>query len=376
MAKRILLVTNIFPPHIGGPATFIDRIARVLSDQGYRVTVVCSSDAPREASDAQRPFQVVRVCLRLREWYEIKVRLVLAWQLLIHRRVLVNGLEPYVAMIAPWVGARYLVKIVGDTAWETARNRGSTTLDIDRFQTDPAAQRAHAGLVQTRNRVFARALHVFTPSAYLKGMVAGWGVAAERITVVANGTDLVERRTDPPAGAPFTVLFVGRLTNWKGVETLLIALQTLPGVRAEILGDGPELPNMVELAPQLGVAGQVEFRGRADQAQVKSAMRACTCLVLTSLYEGLSHTLLEAMALGVPVVASRCGGNPAVVVDGVNGLLVPPQDPPALAAALARLRDDPALLQRLADGAYATGRELPIERTAEAVVELVKRHLG
>ncbi len=135
---RILLVTNIFPPFIGGPAIFIDRLAHSLAARGHEVTVICSSEGMPEAGyDAQRPFKVCRVDLSNRYKYEIMVRLTLGWQLLRHKLILVNGLENYLARIAQLLRRRYVLKIVGDSVWEQGRNWGLVTAGFDEFQNQP-----------------------------------------------------------------------------------------------------------------------------------------------------------------------------------------------------------------------------------------------
>jgi glycosyltransferase involved in cell wall biosynthesis len=363
---RVLLVTNIYPPMIGGPASFIDRLAHRLAARGDRITVVCSSDSPTDPGDAARPFRVVRICLRVREWYEIKVRLVLLWQMLRHRLVLVNGLESYAAQIARLTGRRYVLKIVGDNVWETARNRGTTVLGIDEFQSDAAGLARHADLFARRRQMLEHARRVVTPSEYLGRMVRGWAYPPDRLHVVLNGVDTSDSVADPAQrapGDPLRVLFVGRLTNWKGVETLLLALGRVDNVVVRVAGDGPEYPSLVALAAQLGLGDRATFLGRVPASVVHAEMRAAHVLVLTSLYEGLSHTLLECQPLALPAIASNCGGNPEVIRDGENGLLVPPLDPVALAAALNRIQSDEGLRMRLCRGAKARAVDFSLDAT-------------
>jgi glycosyltransferase involved in cell wall biosynthesis len=374
---RILLVTNIFPPQIGGPATFIDRVAQHLAANGYTVTVICSSDRPADAGDSRRRFKVWRICTSNKYWYQVKLRLVLLLELLRNREVLVNGLEEYVRQIAFLTRRSYVLKIVGDVAWESARNSGRTTLNIDDFQADARSQQEFASMIASRNRYVRDARLVLTPSDYLRRMVIGWGVAPDRVVTVRNGVELPERSALEIAAqesGAFRVLFVGRLTNWKGVETLLLALLHLPDrVRVTIVGDGPAMPALVELAKQLGLADRVAFMGRQPETVVRSAMEGAHVLVLTSLYEGLSHTLIEAAAMGVPCVASACGGNGEVIAHGETGLLIPAQDTAALAAAIARLLNDEPLRLRLARAARASAASFALSRTVDDVLAVVNR---
>jgi glycosyltransferase involved in cell wall biosynthesis len=364
MAK-VLLVTDIFPPQIGGPATFIDRLARSLAMRDHNVTVVCSSPQRRDPSDAERPFTVQRVSLASRERYEAMVRLRLAVEMARHRLIFVNGLERYVAEVNQVVRRPFVLKIVGDTVWETARNRGLTHLAIDDFQTDSRSHAQFAADLRARRRRVDAARHIVVPSEYLRRLVEAWGVPRERVTVIRNGT------TSPVTGAVvrprrserLRALFVGRLTNWKGVETLLLAARQFEGLDVEIVGDGPLWPHLVELSAQLGLTDRVLFRGRLSAEGVRDAMARAHTLVLTSLYEGLSHTVLEAFAAGLPCIVSDRGGNEEVVKDARNGLVVPAQDVGRLVHALRRLAADDAFRCGLAATALDTARAFDLADT-------------
>ena len=371
--KRILLVTNIFPPMIGGPATFIDLLGHELSRAGWAVTVVCSSQKRLESSDSERPFRVIRVSFANRYWYEFVIRLRLFVQLLRHRNVFVNGLEAYLLDANCLIRRRYTLKIVGDSAWERVRNLGDVVLDIDQFQIDAAAQLKWSHLILKRNKVVNRARMVLCPSRYLESMVHGWGIAKNKIKMIANGIeDELLERTMPPRRSNqrhLRVLFVGRLTNWKGVETLLLAVRDLPTVQVQIAGDGPEYPLLRTLAKQLGLERRVDFLGKVERRLVSTLLTSSDVLVLTSLYEGMSHTLLEAMAHGVPCIASSRGGNPEVVIDGRNGLLIPAEDPACLAQALQCLCEKEEFRFGLAQAAYEDSHRFKLK---DSVCEVIR----
>ncbi len=376
--KRILLVTNIFPPMIGGPATFIDLLGHELSSAGWRVTVVCSSQQRVDPSDAKRPFRVVRVSLANRYLYEIVMRLRLFVELLKHRVVFVNGLEGYLLDANRFIRRPYTLKIVGDSAWERARNLGDVVLDIDQFQSDTAAQSKWSSLILRRNEVAECASVVICPSQYLKLMVHGWGIEKRKIKVITNGIEdgLLEcamppRRSSQPE---LRVLFVGRLTNWKGVETLLLAMRDVPAVHVRIAGDGPEYPLLRTLAKQMGLERRVKFLGRVERGLVSALLKGSDALVLTSLYEGMSHALLEAMAHGVPCIASSRGGNPEVITDGRNGLLIPAEDSECLAKALQSLSENEEFRFGLATAAYEDSRQFKLTDSVREVIREVQAY--
>lgn len=179
-------------------------------------------------------------------------------------------------------------------------------------------------------------------------------VPAGRLRVIHNGVDVARFAPDPTtrdrlrrslgiAENQAVIISVGRLSFEKDCVTLFEALRELAGhgrqPRLWLVGDGPQMPAYQEAVGQLGLDQAVRFWGnRQDVAELLSA---ADVFALSSLSEGISIAILEAMACGLPVVATAVGGNPELVQDGRNGLLTPPRAPRALAQALARCLDDP-----------------------------------
>jgi glycosyltransferase involved in cell wall biosynthesis len=205
----------------------------------------------------------------------------------------------------------------------------------------PWLRRRHAAMTRLAARLTSQFVCVSDDSARL---TAGDGVRARTIW---NGIDMSRfSYTGPRADGP--VVAVGRLSPEKDHPTLLRAV-ALAGraapLRWEVAGNGPCRAALERLAAELGLGDRVRFLG--EVADVPALLGRASVFVLPSLTEGLSLTLLEATARGLPVVATRVGGNPEVVVDGETGLLVPPGAPAALAGAVLRLLDDPATARRL-----------------------------
>jgi colanic acid/amylovoran biosynthesis glycosyltransferase len=153
------------------------------------------------------------------------------------------------------------------------------------------------------------------------------------------------------APGPFSILFVGRLVEKKGLEYLVRAAALLKeqgrDLRLDVIGDGPLRAAAEALSAALGVEADIRFHGDTPHETVLQAMQESHCLVVPSVTagtgdaEGIPVALMEGMASGMPVVATRHSGIPEVVSDGVTGLLVPERDPRALAAAIRRIMDDP-----------------------------------
>jgi glycosyltransferase involved in cell wall biosynthesis len=161
-------------------------------------------------------------------------------------------------------------------------------------------------------------------------------------------------------GRRLTILFVGRLVELKGLAYLIEAVGRLGGrvpARIVAIGIGPERDRLETLARERKV--EVDFRNKVPDAELHQAFLISDVLVLPSIIdargdtEGLGVALLDAMSYGIPAIASRVGGIPDIIEDGVSGLLVPPADPLALATAIERVARDPALAKRLADAGRA-----------------------
>jgi sugar transferase (PEP-CTERM/EpsH1 system associated) len=164
------------------------------------------------------------------------------------------------------------------------------------------------------------------------------GVSARKIRVIHNGVDVAgitpgDRFSRAPGDR---VVSVGRLAAVKDYPTLLRAarrvVDALPSFHLDLVGDGPERTALESLRSELGLDGHVTFLG--ERHDVRERLQAADVFVLSSTSEGLSLALLEALASGLPIVATRVGGNAQVVTDGETGRLVPPSDPGALAEAL------------------------------------------
>jgi glycosyltransferase involved in cell wall biosynthesis len=157
--------------------------------------------------------------------------------------------------------------------------------------------------------------------------------------------EVLRERLGAAPGAP-CLLVAANLVRRKGVDVLLTALARLATpATLWVAGEGPERRPLEASASRLGLTDRVRFLGRRDD--VPDLLEACDAFVLPSRQEGLGIAALEAMARGRAVVASSVGGLCDLVIDGETGLLVPPDDPEALAAALARVLTDPAFSERL-----------------------------
>lgn len=353
-ALRIALPTGIFPPDIGGPASYVPGIAAALARRGHAVEVITLADDPDAGGDY--PFPVNRIRRGMsRIPRMIRTVDAVAASALKADIIYANGLFIEAAVAAAWTRKPLLMKIVGDWAWERAHNRGAGGSSVEEFQSRPQPLRWEA-VKRLRLAVTRRADRIITPSRYLLEIVAAWGVSISKIAVVYNALE-TPPEAEPASLPPFagrTLITVGRLISLKGVDALLELIRDRRDLRLLVVGDGPERSNWESLAKDLDVAERAIFTGSVTRGQVTAYLKAADAYVLNSLHEGLPHILLEAFAAGLPVIATASGGTKEVVEDGVNGLLIPPRRKDLLAAAVDRILSDPGLRGSLIEGGRRT----------------------
>ncbi|MBV9384163.1 MAG: glycosyltransferase [Streptosporangiaceae bacterium] len=190
------------------------------------------------------------------------------------------------------------------------------------------------------------------------------GADRRRVSVIPCGVDV--RHYTPhgpvaPRGAAPRVLYVGRLVERKGIGNAITALTDVPGAELIIAGGpdpaglegDPEVVRLKALAERAGVTPRVRFLGRVDRAELPALYRSADAVMCVPWYEPFGIASVEAMACGVPVVATAVGGLADTVIDGVTGVHIPPRRPDLAAAALRRLLADPALRRSLG----AAGRQ-------------------
>jgi glycosyltransferase involved in cell wall biosynthesis len=364
---RIVLVTGIFPPDIGGPATHTADLREALEARGHAVTVLTFGDGVRTAGGPG----IVRFS---RRWpLAIRQSALSAWLVRRAREydvVYATGLHPAAVAGARLAGRPVVVKVVGDLAWERGGRLGLTSASFEAFQAGEgrSAVRVRA-MRRLQNAALRAADEVTVPSEPLRDTVRGWLGGPAPVRVIPNGVRRPPTATERSGGAPF--LFVGRLVPVKRVDRIVEAVALVPGARLEVIGDGPEADALSSLVRARGLGRRVALRGPLEHDEVRRSLAGAAALVLASEHEGLPHVVLEALASGTPVLAPPVGAVADVVEDGESGLIVPNGSVAPLAAAMRRVLDDDELATRLRDGAARAGRRWSIERTAEEVEELL-----
>ena len=370
---RVVVVSGIWPPDVGGPASHAPALADALVEAGHTVEVVTTADLAPDtqpypvhwvARDRPAPLRHLAVAREVRRAAQGADR--------VYATTMVRR-----AALGSALGRRPLVvKLVADEAYERERRAGRFAGTLEEFQAERRGLRLRF-LRATRTAALRRARCIVVPSAYLRQIAIGWGLDPSRVDVVPNpAPEVPEHPTRDEARATlgidgFALGVAGRLTAQKALGDTLEALARVPDVALLVLGDGPERAELERRAGELGLADRVRFLGAGTRDDVIALFRAVDAALLTSAWENLPHTLLEALATGTPVIATAVGGIPEVVRDGENGLLVPPRDIAAIASAIDRLVHDDALRASLAAAAAPSVEELAEPRILRRIVQAI-----
>ncbi len=370
---RVVLVSGLWPPDVGGPSSHAPALAAALLEAGHEVEVVTTADVAPES----RPYPVRWVARsRPAPLRHLAVVREVASAARDADRVYATTMVRRAALGAALARRPLVVKLVADEAFERERRSGRFDGSLEEFQAARGGPRRRL-LRTTRDVALRRAERVLVPSAYLRGIALGWGLAPERVRVVPNpAPELPQLPSREEARAALGVTgpvlaTAGRLTAQKALPDALRAIARVPAVELLVLGDGSERPALEREAETLGVSDRVRFVGAGTRDDVLRLFRAADAVLVTSAWENLPHTVLEALAVGTPVIATAVGGIPEVVVDGENGLLVPPHDVDAIAAAVARLVREEDLRRALAAAAPGSVDGLSEPRILRLIVDAI-----
>lgn len=332
---RLLVATGLYPPDIGGPATYSKMLEEKLHAHEVDITIV--------------PFGKVRHLPKLFR------HLAFAW--LLFKEAKKNDIIYALDSVSVGVPALcvsflthkpFMVRLGGDYAWEQGQQRFGLQETLDEYtKAKHKAPLPVKILAWVQGFVVRRAWRVVAPSEYLKSIIATWGVDASRIRVIYSAlfplSVVAPKKTirEQLSYKGTVITTVGRLVPWKGflelVEVVALLKKDIPDITLVIIGDGPLQKALEEKIATLTLQDSVRLVGKLGKDALGVAIKGSDLFVLNTSYEGLSHQLLEVMDLGIPIVTTRVGGNPELIVEGVSGLMVPPKDNQELYSAIKRV---------------------------------------
>ncbi len=365
---KVLIATGLYPPEIGGPATYSRKLEKALPGYAIEPTIL--------------PFSKVRrlpKLLRHIAYFFLVLDKARGVDIVYAQDPMSVGVPAILA--ASLLRKTFLLKVVGDYAWEQATQRFGFSGTIESFQhaTLPLIPKTFRAIERA---VARRAARVVVPSKYLGKIVATWGVSNKNISVIYNGIEELGDTGNKPVLRGLIrfhgklIVSVGRLVPWKGFDTLIRLLpkiqKSFPETKLLIIGGGPDAEMLEQLAVDVGVQDDVIFAGSLERDILLRYLRASDVFILNTAYEGFSHLILEALAIGVPTITTRVGGNVEIIEHAQNGYLVKPNDGEAILNHTLALLGDATLRGKLVVAAKRRVKQFSNERMIDEIAKLLK----
>lgn len=364
---KIIIASGIYPSDIGGPATYSQLIAREFSKRRIDTKVICYSDEGDD--DVTRILRKHNILLRYFLYFWNLLKLSRDSDIIYAQGPLAAGLPAM--LVSKILRKKFVIKIVGDYAWEQFQNKklkikNKKFIDIETFQ-----NKKYDFWTELRRRiqkiVVNKAKKIIVPSEFLKKIVKGWGIGEDKIEVIYNAFDrsrltqihaeIYQRKSAYPEGqnqrisADDIIISAGRPEPWKGF-----------GALKEIM------PDLLKENSKFKLVIATKF----PHDELMGYFKASKIFVLNSGYEGFSHIILEAMACGLPVIVSNVCGNPEIVRDGYNGLLVEYNNKEQLKDAILKLWRNEELRKKFIENSYKTLKKFNLEDMINKTLEILK----
>lgn len=367
---KILIATPLYPPDIGGPATYSKILFDVLPQRGIEVEVLSFGKVrmyPKVIRHMFYFFQLVQSGIQSNVIFAqdpVSVGIPAACAAFFLRKI-------------------FILKIVGDYAWEQGVQRFGVAELLDDF----SCGKGHypwqvAILKKLQNFSVRRAQIIIVPSQYLKKIVMRWGAPPDKIKVVYNSfeapreilsKDEARRRCGLDG---HIIISVGRLVPWKGFHELILLMSSLVAqvhdLKLVIIGDGPQRKELESESSKTSVSDHIIFTGSLPKEMLLIFLAAADVFALPTSYEGFSHQILEAMTVGLPVVTTFVGGNPEIIHDGVDGYLLLLGERNMLMDRIIALLKNPLLAREIGIHASKRVKDFSQDRMLQETVDVIK----
>ena len=304
---RVLVTVGIFPPDIGGPATFVPKIAKYFQDElNYEIEILTLSD--NKNSNINDDFSVKRIDRNLPIIYRWLKTIFTIYKLGKNKDLIfVNGLGTETTIANIFLKKKIIRKIVGDPVWERAYSKAKISESFDEFQ---VKNYGFSISLQKKVRSFSikKTDIVVTPSQHLKNFILNLGFK-NKIEIINNGVLIPEENTNIFTNDQINITIVSRLVSHKNIEKIIKAISDLnsPLINLNIIGDGPELNQLQKISLESNNKDNIIFHGKLNRDEINHIFLNSDIYIQASNYEGLPHSLLEAMSYGIPVLCTPVG---------------------------------------------------------------------
>ncbi len=375
---HILLLNSEYPPIGGGAGNASAHLGHAFTAMGHRVTVVTAHFADLPLHEQKANWELYRIPALRRRADRSGAIEQLAFIVSASLWTLCHAprLRPHITLAffgVPSGAVAWLLKRVYGIPYVVSLRGG----DVPGFR--PYDFKTYHRLIGPfLRRIWHQAAAVVANSQGLRELAQRFEPHLE-IPIIPNGVAWQDFATPVRAWSPPRLLSVGRVVYQKGFDLGARALADLRTLDWEwyIVGDGPYRPQLEMLIEGLGLRDRVHFLGWLDRASLIEWYRRANLFLFPSRHEGMPNAVLEAMAAGLPVIATRIAGNEELVVDGLSGALVPPQDAAAIREALRPLLVEEGLRRRMGQASFERVRQhYSWERSAQAYLSLFEKICG
>ena len=301
------MTVGIFPPDIGGPATFVPKIAKYFQDElNYEIEILTLSD--NKNSNINDDFSVKRIDRNLPIIYRWLKTIFTIYKLGKNKDLIfVNGLGTEATIANIFLKKKIIRKIVGDPVWERAYSKAKISESFDEFQ---VKNYGFSISLQKKVRSFSikKSDIVVTPSKHLKNFILNLGFK-NKIEIINNGVFIPEENANIFTNDQINITIESRLVSHKNIKKIIRAISDLndPLIYLNIIGDGPELNQLQKISLESNNKDNIIFHGKLNRDDINHIFLKSDIYIQASNYEGLPHSLLEAMSYGIPVLCTPVG---------------------------------------------------------------------
>jgi glycosyltransferase involved in cell wall biosynthesis len=318
---NILITVGIFPPDIGGPAVFVPKIAKHLENQGHEIQIIClADDLSVDNEDQLSVRRIKRSTNLLLRW--IKTFFLIVTYGRNSDVIFVNGLGIEAAIANIFLRKRIVRKIVGDPVWERFYNKNKTKKNFDDFQKINFSW--NIGIQKLlRNWSINSSEIIITPSTHLKQFVNDLG-SINNVLKINNGIEIIDLGREAEPNKINNLLVNSRLVVQKNIDLVIEAFSILNDSRLklEIIGEGSEFQRLNELITNLEIQNNVKLLGKVDNNSISKYLEKSQLFIQASDYEGLPHSILEAINYEIPVLSTEAGGCKDLLHNGDRGFII------------------------------------------------------
>jgi len=318
---NILITVGIFPPDIGGPASFVPKIANHLINMDNKIKIICLADEENLLLEDELDV------LRIRRSTYIPIRWFKTISLIIkHGRksdiLFVNGLGVEAAIANLYLRKKIVRKIVGDPVWERFYNKKRTSETFDDFQNLKHNLNVRIQKL-IRNWSISSSEVVITPSDHLKEFINRTNPKTE-VLKINNGIEITEFKRNKTPPHEFNILINSRLVVQKNIHLVIEAMGSVKNldINLKIIGEGGEFARLEDLITNLEIQNRVKMIGKVENNLISEYLKTSNLFIQASDYEGLPHSILEAINYEVPILSTEVGGCKDLLDNGDRGFII------------------------------------------------------